>query len=225
MNDGTPIPLFAGHIRKIRYGVRSDLVNTIKRLMNHSGSGDIVKKNRTGDAIHFWPLASGMKWYGQYRSAVSKAMREFALEEDTNNYDRGRSWNITTDEVGARKKVGRNSVADAYADALLNYKIVVVAQRDEWEGHYRLMEALAGGAFVLTDPMHPLPCGIEDGSHLVVYNNMSQLKLYLKYYLEHDKERLLIAENGYKAAMMHHRSWNLMEETVFGDWTKPNCSR
>jgi spore maturation protein CgeB len=82
------------------------------------------------------------------------------------------------------------------------------------------MEALAGGALVLTDPMHPLPCGIEDGLHVVVYNNMTELKYYLKYYLEHDNERLTIARKGYQAAMSNHRSWNIMEKMVFGDWSK-----
>jgi spore maturation protein CgeB len=68
--------------------------------------------------------------------------------------------------------------------------------------------------------MHPLPCGIEDGLHVVVYNNMTELKHYLKYYLEHDNKRLTIARKGYQAAMSNHRSWNIMEKMVFGDWSK-----
>lgn len=212
----TLVPLFTGHVQPIRYGIRSDLVNKINSLMKQEvNEVDIVKKVRDGDAIHFWSIGSGKNWYGKFRSAVSQTMREFAGDTVPTK------WNITTEEIGARKKAGRNSVADEYAAALLNYKIVVVAQRDNWEGHYRLMEAMAGGALVLTDPMHPLPRGIEDGSHVVVYNNMTELKDYLKYYLENDEERLAIAKTGYLAAMSNHRSWNIMENVVFGDWSKP----
>jgi hypothetical protein len=227
-------PLFAGHVQPIRYGVRSDLVKKIDILMNGFGhDDDVVNRARSGDAIHFWSVGSGEKWHGTFRSAVSQAMRDFAAVKGGNSTRQteqlrgtiiSRTWNITTAEIGARKKAGRNSVADEYVDALLSYKIVVVAQRDNWEGHYRLMEALAGGALVLTDPMHPLPCGIEDGLHVVVYNNMTQLKGYLKYYLEHDEERLAIAKNGHKTAMANHRSWEIMERMVFGDWTKHYCS-
>jgi Uncharacterized protein conserved in bacteria len=215
-NKTLVVPLFTGHVQPIRYGIRSDLVNKINSLMKKQevNEVDIVKKVRNGDAIHFWSIGSGKNWYGKFRSAVSQTMRDFAgVIVPT-------KWNITTEEIGARKKTGRNSVADEYATALLNYKIVVVAQRDNWEGHYRLMEAMAGGALVLTDPMHPLPRGIEDRSHVIVYNNMTELKDYLKYYLENDEERLAIAKHGYIAAMSNHRSWNIMENVVFGDWSK-----
>ena len=60
--------------------------------------------------------------------------------------------------------MGRNKAQELYVATMLQYKIVVVCQRDLWEGHYRLMEALAGGAMVMTDPMHPLPFRIEDGT-------------------------------------------------------------
>jgi spore maturation protein CgeB len=73
------------------------------------------------------------------------------------------------------------------------------------------MEALAGGAMVMTDPMHPLPYHIKEGKHVVVYRSISELQKLVKYYLEHEKKRLKIARAGYKVAMRDHRSWNIME--------------
>jgi hypothetical protein len=78
------------------------------------------------------------------------------------------------------------------------------------------MEALAGGAMVMTDPMHPLPYHIEEGKQVVVYRSISELQKLVKYYLEHEKKRLKIARAGYKVAMRDHRSWNVMERFMFG---------
>ena len=114
------------------------------------------------------------------------------------------------------------AVNENYAAALLSHKIIIVCQRDSWEDHYRLMEALAGGALVMTDPMHPLPAGIEDGKQLVVYESIAALKDKIKYYLEHEEERLEIAQSGHDVAMSRHRSWHRMEELVFGDWSAPH---
>ena len=109
---------------------------------------------------------------------------------------------------------------EEYVSAMLEYKIVVVCQRDRWEDHYRLMEALAGGALVFIDPMFPLPVGIEDGKQVVVYDSIGKLKTPLKYYLAHDKERLEITRAGHKEAIMNHCSWNIIERIVFGDPNK-----
>jgi hypothetical protein len=78
------------------------------------------------------------------------------------------------------------------------------------------MEALAGGAMVMTDPMHPLPYHIEEGKQVVVYRSIYELQTLVKYYLEHEEERVTIARAGYEVAMRDHRSWNLMERFIFG---------
>ena len=102
---------------------------------------------------------------------------------------------------------------------LTNHKIVVVAQRDRWEGHYRLMEALSGGALVMSDPMHPFPYLILDGENIVVYSSLDDLKEKIRYYIRNERERLEIAARGHHVAMNHHRSWHVMERIVLGNWT------
>ena len=72
--------------------------------------------------------------------------------------------------------MGRNKAQELYVATMLQYKIVVVCQRDLWEGHYRVMEALAGGAMVMKDPIHPLPFRIEDSTEVIVYRSLAELK-------------------------------------------------
>ena len=87
------------------------------------------------------------------------------------------------------------------------------------------MEALAGGALVLTDPMQPLPVHVHDGKHLLVYKSLGQLKKLIKYYLEHPKERLKIARAGHKVAMTAHRSWHIMERFILGEWLRKHSGK
>ena len=49
-----------------------------------------------------------------------------------------------------------------------------------------------------------------------------ELKQYIRYYLEHDEERIRIAKSGYDVAMSKHRSWQIMERIILEDWTKYN---
>ncbi len=61
----------------------------------------------------------------------------------------------------------------------------------------RITETLACGSFLLTSYCDDLAKhGYKDGEHLVTFNNMSDIKDKVEYYLKHDKEREEIAENG-----------------------------
>uniref|UniRef100_A0A7S2UR01 Spore protein YkvP/CgeB glycosyl transferase-like domain-containing protein n=1 Tax=Attheya septentrionalis TaxID=420275 RepID=A0A7S2UR01_9STRA len=212
--------LFHGVVHTLRYGVRTDIVEHIHREVNqkHSlgGTSDeqmdlVVDLPRPQDAAHFWPVNADLDNYGTHRSNISKALVDFgALAHNVN-------VTLTIRAVGIRKRRGRNSVHNAYIKKLVRTKIIIVSQRDAWQGHYRLMEGLASGALVMTDPMFPLPFHISNGKHVVVYDSIGSLKRLLTFYLEHDEERLKIARAGHRVAMSEHRSWNLMERIILGD--------
>jgi spore maturation protein CgeB len=60
-------------------------------------------------------------------------------------------------------------------------------------------EAMACGTFVLADKPEDLDnFGYIDGKHLVIYNDLKDLKDKIRYYLEHEYEREEIAKNGMK---------------------------
>ena len=127
-----------------------------------------------------------------------------------------RKVNAIGDFVSSVGKYGRTSKQNTYIDTLLQTKIVVVAQRDSWEDHYRLFESIVGGALVMTDPMISLPEHYVNGTNIIVYNSLENLRSLILYYLEHDQERIEIARNGWELALNYHRSYHWMERLFFG---------
>ncbi|KAL7546712.1 hypothetical protein ACHAWF_010039 [Thalassiosira exigua] len=210
-----------GRTKVARYSVRSDVVKSISKISgvkldgSSTSSSAIARLPRPKDVVSFWnpedvedPVSETKS---ELRASVSKLVSSLGGGND--------HLNVTADIAGDRADWGRNNVGDTYARALLQHKIVVVAQRDEWEGHYRLMEALSGGALVMADPMHPFPYLIEDGVNIVVYTSLAELKEKMLHYVHNETERLKIATQGHHDAMNYHRSWHVMERIVFGNWT------
>ena len=120
--------------------------------------------------------------------------------------------------AGRKATRGRATANRDFVETMASAKIVVVSQRDQWEDHYRLFEALVSGAMVLTDWMWTLPHGYEDGVSIVVYRSEADLTAKLDRYLDpdHESDRIAIANAGRKLAMDRHRSWHRMEELIFG---------
>jgi len=203
-----------GKVKTLRYAVRSDLVQCIETLVNETSQGegtDIITLPRTKDVSHFWRVNRCGGGACKHRDYVSKALVNFSKESENSNYT------IFVDSAGVMGSKGRKYAQKLYAEALLESKIVVVSQRDEWDDHYRLMEGLIAGAMIMTDPMQPLPYRLEDRKHVVVYRSITELKNLIKYYLENDNERLEIAKAGYNVAMRDHRSWTWLERIIFDD--------
>lgn len=118
--------------------------------------------------------------------------------------------------AGNKAETGRRQVQSAYIDTMLDSKITVVTQRDGWEDHYRLFEALITGTMVITDKMLSLPGGYKNGTNIIECTSVDDLRSKVLYYLAHSDERIEIARQGRWLAMSRHRSWHRMEEIVFG---------
>ena len=224
--------------RILRYGVRSDLVEHLEKKFgggtfyesevgNDDGKGggrqliDLVSLNRPIDVFSPWRLGTDFN-LAKHRNGIAKALQDMAEEYNGVSGDPTKpKLEMMLSPVGQRARTGRNSVQPDYVDALLRSKIVITSQRDRWEDHYRLMEGLACGALVLTDPMSTLPHHLKDGESLVVYRSLSELKEKILHYIKHEDERLAIAQRGHQIAMNHHRSWHGLERIIFGDWRKP----
>jgi hypothetical protein len=189
--------------------------------------------DRPLDVLHMWNISS-KEGMSQLRNVVSRAVREWngtTIEVDysmkrrqpphsddhAGSMKNTRTIRTSIAEHGRRRKLGRNSASQAYVKAMLQAKIVIVAQKDDWEDHYRLLEAMACGPLVMTDTMLSLPRGLNNGTHLIMYSNVQQLWSSVKYYLVHEEERQMIAQRGWQMAMQQHRSWHRMEELVFGN--------
>jgi hypothetical protein len=86
---------------------------------------------------------------GRLRDTVSRAIADLRnvtiIADDSRNNNNSsnthdqhhRALRLFVDTVGAGREEGRNTVQIDYVRQLLDTKIVVVAQRDGWEDHYR----------------------------------------------------------------------------------------
>lgn len=68
----------------------------------------------------------------------------------------------------------------------------------------RIFDILGCGGFVITNFQSELPEYFIPGEDLICYENMEDLPNKIDYYLHHEKDRLEIAENGFKKANAFH---------------------
>jgi Glycosyl transferases group 1 len=207
------------------YTVRSDIVETVSKLYSlHLSRRDTstratpVDTVRDLDIAHFWTVQNDPSQRAYLRDTVSNVVASL-------NGTRIGDQNIHTlaSLVSTPFAQGRIDVAVVYATNLLTTKIIVVAQRDGWEDHFRLFEAIAGGALVMTDPMLTLPEGLVHGENILIYRNLTHLRDLLLYYVNdrNRQERMKIARNGWELAMRSHRSYHWLEKLFLGKILTP----
>ncbi len=88
-------------------------------------------------------------------------------------------------------------------------KIVLNITRTHFYGaetgvNLRIFEALASGAFLLTDYCEEIAELFEIGVEIETFNNASELKQKVNYYLANPEAREAIARRGYEKFMSHH---------------------
>ena len=239
------IGLYCSGIKHFHFAVRDDVYRAINEELvlvgqrslsitnrtdnNRMGGGafipNAVTLDRRYDVAHFWDpgdrLAEAMM-----RSAVSEAIVRLGAGSmssiSATTAAEPHNVSVLANIVGWRATKGRNFVHEDYIKALLEYKIVVVCQRDRFEDHFRLFEALISGAMVMTDDMIDFPAGIRDNRTIVVYRGIQDMQQKILYYLEHKPERLKIAQAGRSTALFRHREWHRWEDLILGDWTDVN---
>lgn len=70
----------------------------------------------------------------------------------------------------------------------------------------RVLDIMATGSFVLTNYQKELEEIFEIGKEIVVYKSEKEMIEKIKYYLDNEEERLLIAKNGYKKVKNNYSS-------------------
>lgn len=192
--------------------VRTDTIEALQEALtqrNMNLTAPLEDLERPVDVVHFWPV----DWNGVsnvssiLRTQVSRVVTDLAKQENLNAF---------VGLKGSAVKTGRRGVKLEYIEALLDAKIVVVTQRDDWEDHYRLFEAVMSGALVLTDRMLGMPEGLVNGTSIIEFATEEDLKQKILYYLANSDERRAIAGRGREVAMTRHRTWHRIEDVVFG---------
>jgi hypothetical protein len=212
---------------RVPYTVRSDYAEAVEEAYRQYLAAPEDSDNSTfllppdtvrtrADVAHFWTS----KKVGSHAAVLRNAVTELvvSLNETTPFGSRLKPLRVIGGAVSVGLAMGRTKVSKNYLEALLTTKIVVVAQRDMWEDHYRLFEAISCGALVMTDPMLSLPDELVDGENIIVYHSLDHLRKLVHYYLDpaRNDERLQIAHAGWKLAMGRHQTYHWMEELFFG---------
>ena len=82
-----------------------------------------------------------------------------------------------------------------YYNIMRKSKIIVTANPKDWEGDFRLWEALLTGSMVMCDRMISNP-GLTNRTHIIWYDNPEHLDVLLTYYLQKPEEIEEIGMNG-----------------------------
>jgi hypothetical protein len=208
LNLGHPLDT-NGYFEQTPLIVRTDIVEAIathiRQQSNHSLI-DLPHRPRRIDVAHHWPPSTEVAQFSNLRNRVSTWLIEKF----------GTDYQVVCEMAGQHDRVGRRHAQQGYIESMVDSKILVVAQRDTYEDHYRLYEALASGSLVMADPMYTLPPTLQNGTHLLVYASLPNLISLVQYYLQNDIERLTIAQAGFRMGLSRHRSWHRMEEIILG---------
>ncbi|KAL7544423.1 hypothetical protein ACHAWF_013374 [Thalassiosira exigua] len=222
-----------GLVQRLEMSVREDIVSAIDGYVKEhrpeeyegasTGVPDAEERSlrlgagvagldRPTDVRTFWN-ASVCNLHCAFRNRIADVVASLP--------DRHPRLNVSanTDVVGFIHHHGRRHVHPDFIRGMMTTKIIVLAQRDRWEGHSRLFEALLSGALVMTDPMVYYPHGTVDGANLVVYRSWADLELKILYYLDprNERERMEIGRRGRDAALRHHRAWSQAERLYLND--------
>ena len=222
------IHFMMGKVRRINFGHRTLLEHCLEDELSkkmevgvaNNNPLDMASLDRPYDISHFWKVGNDDNHTSVIRDAVNDVVRSLG---DIHAPDKGPSTMKTFadqfgEDLGSFKSI---NLTCPLAREMLQYKILVVAQKDKYEGHYRLMDALLSGALVMTDPMSSLPLFLEDRVNIVVYRSPAELKRLLKFYLlrDHEAERIEIGRKGREIALRHHSPAAWVERMVFGNWS------
>jgi hypothetical protein len=206
------------------YAVRTDIVRELFQIVKETFHLDMEETcfdlasqiPRPKEVVHYWPIITPAKILrmsgrtADWREEVSRGIQDWGKHNSNSS--------VFTNFSGEADDKGRNEVSNSYVASMLQFKIVVVCQRNDWEDHYRLFEALVSGALVFTDTMLTLPEGLVDNDNIVVYSTVKDMQDRISWYLHPVNATLRenMARRGRDVAMRRHRSWHRVEEMVFG---------
>jgi len=125
--------------------------------------------------------------------------------------------NGTTKSIGQEGRAGLEidtpgSTQYKYIQTMCQSKIIVTACPGNYEGDYRLMEAMTSGALVMHNRMMLPPAGLIEGEHWIVYDNAQDLAEKICFYNKYPDAAERIANNGRKFVLENHRPHHRVEQ-------------
>ena len=109
------------------------------------------------------------------------------------------------------RRNGRENFLSNYYKMMRRSNIVVTCNHNNWEGDWRLYEALSVGTCVFVDKMLiPLDNPFINGEHLVYYDSINDLKEKLRHYLINSELTTQVANKSKEFVYKYHTPKNRM---------------
>jgi hypothetical protein len=108
-------------------------------------------------------------------------------------------------------------VNESYYKILKTSKIIVTANPPDWEGDFRLWEALLVGNLVLCDKMlipSMMKYPLINETHLIFYDSIYDILNIIDYYINNEPLRAKIGECGRQYVLKHHTFSNRLDEII-----------
>ncbi len=134
----------------------------------------------------------------------------------------GPGWNKLEKTSDLRSHIkGEHTKPSEWIKIYSASKIVLASHYQDPENKYqvfqaspRIFEAMACGAFAISDYQKDVFDLFNDGEHLVGFNNANELIEKIKYFIHHSDEREKIASRGRREVLKYHRYDNRIEELL-----------
>ncbi len=137
------------------------------------------------------------------------------LFENLSDFDLG-IWGPGWEKLKAKSKLrrcikGSHTLPSEWLKIYSASKIVLVTHYQDLEERFpvyqaspKVFEAMACGAFTVSDNQRDVFSLFEDGKHLICFDNPGELIEKIKYYLDHSAERERIALQGREEVLKNH---------------------
>lgn len=113
------------------------------------------------------------------------------------------------------KLLTKRIIHQTYIKAINQSRIFVTSNNVFGSLSMKYTEVLSCGTFLLADRPEDFDyLNFKDGEHLVLYSNMKDLSDKVKYFLEHPKEREMIASKGMEFVRKNHSNKTRMEYQI-----------
>ncbi|MBN2570312.1 MAG: glycosyltransferase [Deltaproteobacteria bacterium] len=170
--------------------------------------------------------AEEKKYYGKELVFVGSYYPNRAeLFEELSDFDFG-IWGPGWDKLGKKSKIrkcikGAHTLPSEWLKIYSASKIVLVTHYQDPENRFsvyqaspKVFEAMACGAFVVCDRQRDVFDLFTDGKHLVGLDDSRDLVEKIKYFLEHEDQRLEIARQGREEVIHSHTYVNRLSKLL-----------
>jgi len=171
---------------------------------------NIIKKRKIVPKIHFLPFGVDTSLYKRFNlSKEFDVMAVFSSNKYLYPYRKDVLQLIRGMEV---KSATTRVFFKDYIQCINKSKIFVNSNNIPKSVSMKYTEVLSCGTFFLSDkPTEFAEHGYTDNKHLVIYNDMKDLKNKINYFLEHVNEREQIAEEGMKFVRENYSNKKIIE--------------